>query len=97
MNLQDEMLEIFWVDQKNRFSNFRLRSFFVNTIVALLRGMERRKHFLEHTRKNPKLFVSFQGNIKAPEERKSAHFFFRSSPSAMGPFPLDSAACMRGC
>lgn len=61
MNLQDEMLEIFWVDQKNRFSNFRLRSFFVNTIVALLRGMERRKHFLEHTREKPQTFCIISG------------------------------------
>lgn len=53
MNLQDEMVEIFGVDQKNRLLNFRLCSQRNSSIVALLGGMERRKHILEHTRKNP--------------------------------------------
>lgn len=51
MDLQDEKLEMFWVDQKNRSNNFRWWSQRTCQIVDLLRKLERQKHVLEHARK----------------------------------------------
>lgn len=71
--------------KRTDLSHFGLCSHKNSSVIALFGGMERGKHVLEHT------------SIKTPEEGRSPHLLFGNSPPAVEPFPLDSAACMRGC